>query len=162
MENPNKRHRRIWPLLCLLLVLALALFGTWLYIKNKDKGPLPKSVEQSVSFPIYYPSPVPAGYIYKKGSASFQKGILFYTLSSGSQDSLVSEQAIPQNPPDLNSLTGFKKFQTIAGDAVIGTNLGKPVVIILSNTTLISITGSQNTPKDALTRLAASMSSLPQ
>jgi len=54
-------------------------------------------------------------------------------------------------------------LKTLAGNAAIGTTSTKqPLAIIVSNTTLITITGNRGLPSDVVATLAQNMDSLPQ
>ena len=164
VKTPRKRRRTTKTriiVLSILLVVSLELAGGGLYYyRQRSDWPIPKTVRSQVQFPIYYPSPMPNGYIYQKGSAKVQDGILFYKIASGNRVIVISEQAIPVAPPDLNNLIGFKKLVTLAGNAAVGSNNGQPIAIVLSNTTLIDINGSKNVPNDVVGNLAESMSTL--
>jgi hypothetical protein len=135
-------------------------FAVSIQLIHRDKPPLPNSIVSATSFALYYPSPVPSGYTYKNHSAKVESGIVFYELQSGSRTITISEQAAPSNPPSLTHLTGFTNFQTPAGDTAIGTSLGKPIAITLSNTTLVTVTGAPTVPSDVITSIAKTMSSL--
>ena len=153
-------NRKLW-VISILLVVSLGLAGGGLYYYHqRSDWPIPKTVRSQIQFPIYYPSPMPNGYNYQKGFAKVQNGILFYKITSGNRIIVISEQAIPNAPPDLNNLIGFKKLVTLAGTAAVGSNNGQPIAIVLSNTTLIDINGSKNVPNDVVGNLAESMKAL--
>jgi hypothetical protein len=147
-----------------ILVLAILACAGTIILLLENTSPLPGSVTKHALFPLYYPSPVPDGYSYMRGSATIENGILFYALGTNnkSNDIRISEQAVPAAPPDLNHIAGFTTMQTLAGNTAIGTSLNKPMAIILSNTTLITITGSKSTPSDIVSEVARAMASLPR
>lgn len=124
---------------------------------NRSTAALPSTITNRAAFSLYYPSPMPAGYTYRKDSANFENDIVFYILQNNNQTVFVSEQAIPTAPPDINNLLGFKSLTTPAGNAAVGLVGGRPTAILLSNTTLITITGSGNTPKDTIAALTTNM-----
>ncbi len=162
-RSNKKRFTWIAGIVALALVVAIAL--TIIIVMKKQYAtahPLAGAIQTAAGFPLYYPTPLPAGYTYKKGSARVDNGIVFYTLQNGSKTTTINEQATPQNPPDLSHLTGFTNMQTLAGNTAVGSVAGKPVAIILSNTTLITINGSSATPSDTVTIIARSMTSLGQ
>jgi hypothetical protein len=158
------------------VVLALALYMVILN-KNTNSSPIPKSIGQSVGFPIYYPSKLPNGYSYEKDTVKVDNGIVFFELHSSNRAITLSEQSAPANPPDLDALTKpqtaqgsmpgmnsptlpsmFQKIDNPAGQAVQGTSLGgKPVAIILTDTTLINISGSDKLTTNALTKIVKSL-----
>lgn len=159
----NHRKKRKWliwgssSVACLLVVIGVL----WL-VHSRDHGSLPAFVERTANFPLYYPSPLPSGYAYKQGSAKNDNNIVFYSLQKGNLTISVSEQASPPNPPDLAHIKGFTNFQTLAGSTALGASFGRPVAIVLSNTTLITITGSSYVPRSVVGNIARGMSSLPQ
>jgi hypothetical protein len=164
-QNVPKNHRkkRGKRLLLILIVLLLAALGGggWWYFSNSSTG-IPKKIVHSVNFPVYYPSPLPAGYSYEKGSAKVSGSLLVYNLQSGSMRISVTEQAAPAHPPSLSDLPNFKSIDTLAGQAVIGSDRGIPVGILISNTTIVNLRTSNEVPNDVLGKVVQAMSSLPQ
>lgn len=148
-----------------LIIVGAAAAGAWLII-GRGSSPIPKNIQSSANFPIYYPSPVPNGYKLDKKSTLFQNGVLFlYFINKDSKISM-SQQAIPKNLPDFGliqkSYTAFKKLDIPAGQALVGVDGASrnPIAIIETNTTLINITGTPNTPLDVTKKLAQNLSSL--
>jgi len=162
-QSSRKDQRRwrsvLWSGIAITVVLAIIGGSLFFYIHH-DSDPLPASITKNASFALYYPSPVPTGYAYKKGSAKINDGVVFFTLNSADYDITVSEQQAPFNPPQLSNLPGFTTIQTSAGSSVIGVTLQKPIAITLTNTTLITITGTEKTPSDVVATLAKTMNSL--
>lgn len=142
-------------------VVTLIVVSGILILVTKPSDTLPAAVTKHTSFPLYYPTPLPLGYTYQKGSARVENGIVFFTLQSNTTTISVTEQAAPTNPPNLTMLAGFTSLKTIAGDAVINSSGKQPAAIIMSNTTLISITGQRNMPSDIVAQTAQNMRSLP-
>ncbi|MDL2342455.1 MAG: hypothetical protein QFB87_05260 [Patescibacteria group bacterium] len=142
------------------IVVVLGSAGGGLYLHAKASGALPKAVTKQVSFTLYYPTQLPRGYTLNKTTARVENDILFYSLKSGSKEVRVSEQAAPTRPPDLNSIPGFKKLESIAGNAAIGKNAGAPTALLITNTTLITISGTATVPQDVIVRLTQQMTSL--
>jgi hypothetical protein len=142
-----------------LLVIATV---AGIHFIHQNNTSLPSSIIRATNFALYYPVPLPSAYTYKNHSAKMEGSVVFYELQSGSRTITVGEQAAPSNQPSLTHLTDFTTLQTSAGKAAIGTSLGKPVAIIISNTTLITINGTQTVPSDVISTIAKAMSSLPQ
>jgi hypothetical protein len=164
-QQKPSRKRRMWPLWAGagLAVAAIAVVGVVLLV-NRNGNALPTAVTKQVSYPLYFPSPMPLGYIYQAGSATVSNGIINYKLVNGVGSTVVvSEQVTPPDPPILTKLAGFTSLSTDAGTAAVGTASTKqPLAIIVSNTTLITITGQANMPSDVVAKVAQAMSSLPQ
>jgi hypothetical protein len=160
--SKKKRLTIIFGVATMLLLVAAVVTGVVIARKQYvAKHPLSRTIQSQANFPLYYPSPLPTDYAYRKGSARIDGGIVFYTLENKGKSITISEQAAPQNPPDLSRLPGFSSLQTIAGKALIGKNLGKPTVIIVGITSLITITGSPGIPSDVIANTAKAMVSLP-
>jgi hypothetical protein len=160
-----------------VVILLVVIVG--LLVKNSNSSPIPKSIRKTVNFPLYYPSKLPNGYTYEKSSAKSDAGIVFYSLKSGDKKILVSEQTAPAHPPDLNALTKpqtvpagpsgfsppaislFQKIDNSTGQAIQGTSIaGNPVAIILTDTTLINLSGSATLPSNVITEVVQSLSVL--
>jgi hypothetical protein len=162
--SPTKHTRRITSnitrIAVLVILLSVGLF-VWKH-KISSASPIPKNIVKSVNFSIFYPSPLPDKYSLKKDSIKIQTQILFFTLQNGDNKISVSEQSAPPNPPDLQLLTqaGFSKINTTLGQAVQGTNGSRAVAILLTNTTLINVSGSSSTPSDAVTSVITRLHSL--
>jgi len=162
LKDQKHRWLGLWSGFAIAVALAIV-GGSLFFYMHYTSGPLPASITKNASFALYYPSPIPTGYAYKKNSAKLENDILFFTLQSDSNNTItISEQTIPPDPPDLTHLTGFTDFQTLAGNTAVGTNLGQPIAIILSNTTLITITGARTVPGDIVSETAKAMTSLTQ
>jgi hypothetical protein len=143
-----------------LLIVVLASVAVYLFL-HMDRGPIPKSVRKHANFSIYYPTVIPTDYTLEGSSPNVQSGSLFYSISNKDRRVYISEQKLPDNPPNLDSLTEFKKVDTIVGKAALGKNLGQATGILLSTTTLITVTGSNGVPDDVVARILQSMTSLP-
>lgn len=123
--------------------------------------PLPADIVSQAGFPLYYPAPSVNGYRYED-SARITHGVVFYTLANDTDESIdVTEQSAPSNPPNVKKLLGFTELKTPAGVGAIGTSSTKrPVAIVISNTTLITVTGPKGLPSDVVGNLAKNMVSL--
>jgi hypothetical protein len=167
-QKPKKSKKLLLGSLILIVLIAAA---GGLYHQRHSKVPaaaapaipLPGNISSQVNFPIYYPSPpAPAGYTYSSGSASVQKGLVFYKLSDGSKSVFFTEQASPSNPVDLNALPNYKQFSVPAGTAAIGANLGKPAGLVLSGSTLINASTSGGVTAGELNDIFRSLAPVPK
>lgn len=145
------------------VVVAAVLIAGVVILVTGNRSSIPAAISKEAGFPLYYPSSMFKGYAYQTGSARLNNGVVFYTLHDATSKVTVSEQAVPQNPPNLSELIGFTSLKTIAGNAAIGvgSESNAPVAIIVSNTTLIIMTGQRNMPSDVVSTLAQDMRSLP-
>jgi hypothetical protein len=142
-----------------LATLAAVLCGGIVLIRNS--GPLPKQIRTNTSFTLYYPSSLPKGYTYDKKLTRQDAGIVFYNFRSDKHVISVSQQALPDHPPDINNLGGFSKLDVTAGKAAVGISGSSPTAIVLTNSTIITINGSKDTPQDVVATLAKNLASLP-
>ncbi|MBX4190532.1 hypothetical protein KW794_00390, partial [Candidatus Saccharibacteria bacterium] len=79
-----------------VLIAAAAIFGAGYLLKgsNDSKG-IPASIARQVNYDLYFPSPMPSGYIYMKDTATFQIGQVFYKFANGKKRVTVNEQPMP-------------------------------------------------------------------
>ncbi len=157
---PAKRRGALSALLAVALLLILASAAAWWRLA-RDEWPLPAAIRSQAGFSLYYPTVIPAGYSYTNGSARIQRGVLFFTISSGNKVVRISEQKLPSNPPRLDDIPSLKKVIVPAGQAGLGTNDGKTTGVLVSTTSIVSLTGEMNLPDDVVARLLESMTSLP-
>lgn len=152
--------KRKWFIIAAAVTTPAVMITTYLLLRNPY--PLPKAIVRDSTFPVYYPNPLPDGISYQQDSAKRDHGVLTYNLHTGSQTIHIFEQTAPSSAPDLDHLPGFSHLQIPAGKAAIGQTLNRPVAIILSNTTIINISGDTKVPSDVVTSVAKAMRSLPQ
>jgi hypothetical protein len=147
-----------------IIVVFLVAFGLIINRMRKPVTPLPSQVTASVNFPIFFPSSLPAGYTLDKNSASVQKQIVFFSVSNHERKVSISEQAVPKNLPDLSTLqkanSSFKKMDAAGGQALYGVAQSYPVAIVATNTTLINMNGTKNTPLDVIVKLVQNLNSI--
>jgi hypothetical protein len=169
LKKAHRSDRRSLPLPRINFKLAgvigaaavIVLIGGLALWHHGSKEPLSATVRKQAGFPLYYPSEVPAGYTLKQDSVRLDNGIVFYSLVRGAKTILFSQQEVPTSPPDLAHLQGFKKVTTFNGDDVaVGTSNGQPTALLLTDTTLITVTGSKDASKDAIFKLAQDMQPL--
>jgi hypothetical protein len=159
--TPKKiKNKFIIPALA-LFVLLVAFISAGIYF-HRSTPPLPKTVTGGVNFPVYYPSYLPKGYAFDKSSTHLENQILFFGLSNKKEKISISEQAAPKNPPDFELILkrniSFKKLDLTGGQAIYGVSQNIPAAIILTNTTLINISGSSNIPLDNIAKITQSLS----
>lgn len=94
---------------------------------------------------------MPAGYIYMKDTATFQIGQVFYKFANGKKKVTVNEQPLTQNKPDLSLLAGYTLFDSPVGKAAVGTNLGEPTAVVVTDTTVITMNSIGGVSRQDLT-----------
>jgi hypothetical protein len=122
------------------LLAAAAVFGAGYLLKgSSDSNGIPATITRQVNYDLYFPSPMPPGYIYTKDSATFQIGQVFFKFTNGKKRVTVNEQPMPDPKPNLNLLAGYTQFNSPAGKAAIGTSIGEPTAVVLTPTTVITM-----------------------
>jgi hypothetical protein len=158
VEAGHKSNRNGWRLLITMVIIVIILVAAGIIFSrtNKSETPLPPQIAAAVNFPIYFPSVMPEGYSLDKNSASAKNQAIYFSISSQNRKISISEQALPKNFPSLDGLqktTGLKKINVAGGQAIYGVSQGLPVAIVATNTTLLNINGTQNTPIDVVIKL---------
>jgi hypothetical protein len=170
----SKQLRFIWIIILLLIGAAAA--GFWLHNRHTTtpmpaaNSPVPKTLAQSVNFPIYYPDPkkLPAGYVLD--SASFAKpvsqGIKYSVNYDKDQKMVFSLQPKPPAADLQNFNTNYIPlridYPTAVGQAEIGAynNHGKTESLISLPTktnTWIIITAPYNIDQAKLKQVISSL-----
>lgn len=135
--------------------ILINLFVSW---RHTIPPALPTEAISSLNYQIYYPTQMPAGYRYKKDSANSHNGLLFYKFVRGKNVITVTEQTAPPKSINLYKISGgYTKLNIPLGDAGVGTSVGNPAVMIITDTTLINITSSKGVAKDQVISLAKKM-----
>lgn len=125
-DSGKKIGFKLWKFLVLLLVFAIFAFGGWLaWQRFRSSSPIPKSISNSVNFPLYYPSKLPAGFKLDKNSFSHTSSVVLYSLVfDGNKHLAFSIQTRPSSLDFAQLLHNVnKEFNTDAGQADI-VNLG--------------------------------------
>jgi hypothetical protein len=154
-----------WKLIALICSITIAVAGAsvWLIVAHPwvQTSSLPSGITHTAAFPLYYPAPVPDGFAYAAGSAKLDRNLLLFKMRRGSTVLTVTEQPAPTNAPNFSQLSGFQSVPVQAGKAVIGSSLGEPIALFLSNTTLVTASSPNNTPSDVLVGFVKNLHSLP-
>ena len=150
------RYAKIGAGAATLILLGL-LIGLLVVSYLAKNATIPADVTSNVSFPVYYPKPMPSGYTYKRGSTKLENRILSFSLQNGSKTITISEQATPPNPPDLSNLPGFKRLDVPNGYGAIGKSVGLNVAVLLTDTTLVTLNTTSGTRAEILKNCALSL-----
>jgi hypothetical protein len=138
-RSTNKISKKLTIVIGMLLAAA-AIFGAGYLLKgSNDSNGIPASITRQVNYDLYFPSPMPPGYIYMKDTATFQIGQVFYKFANGKKRVTVNEQPMPETKPNLSLLTGYTQFESRVGKAAIGTSVGEPTAVVLTPTTIITM-----------------------
>jgi len=158
-QKRNGRHSKkvlaaIIVLFCtLIIVISAVIFKPG----HKTALQFPAQIADSLNYPIYYPANVTNGYQYQPDSAKIRATILFFTLTHDSKSIFVTEQPIPNSAINLSSLPKYTSLSLPIGQAVVGTGLGNPSVVIITPSTLIQLTSNKGVTKSEIISIAQAM-----
>jgi hypothetical protein len=141
-------------ILCLIILVSIIFL---LKSRHKTALPFPAQIAGSLNYPVYYPSEVTTGYSYQPGSANIKATILFFTLTNGAKSIFVTEQSVPLSAINLNGLPKHSDISVPIGQAILGTGLGKPSIIIITASTLIELTSNKGVTKSDIIQIARAM-----
>ena len=159
MATKKKTTKKRWFVAAAIIIIIGSAAAGWYYRQN-SAAPIPADIRHSVSYGLYYPSSLPAGFIYDKNSARIANGVVFYSFSAAGQKVVVSEQALPNNPPDLKNLPGFNDSLSTAGTIATGSASGIPTALLETPTSLVTVAGQRNTSASTVSSFAQQMKSL--
>jgi hypothetical protein len=142
-----------------ILVLGLAVTAIELAAHHQGAVSFASEIKDQAGFTLFVPKSLPDGVFFQPKSAKVVQGIMSYSLKSIHGQVTVTEQAVPPHLPDFNSM-GLKGSQVPAGTAYSGSSSGRPVMIIVSSTTLIIVNADNKVPSDIVSQLSRAMVSL--
>ncbi len=147
----NKPTKLLVLVVASLLVLIL-LFGIAKTLtKESPYKNAFKSVQKDAKFPILYPKKISPDFQLQTDSIQLSSNLVSSSYKAGDKTIVVIQQSKPE---DFKSsiLTGSKDIKTSSGKGYI-TELGnKPRGIIVTNQTLVSISGSNEIDEATLTK----------
>jgi hypothetical protein len=110
-DQGRKNSKTMKVLLTIAILLLLAAAGLFVFLRLRDRSPLPSGLIKELTYSVYYPVSIPQGYYLDKSSVKTNDSILFYTFVTESANTpiTVTSQAIP---------TGFNA-QAIIGQTSI-------------------------------------------
>jgi hypothetical protein len=156
-------------IICLVAVAGIVCVGGLLYANN-TRSPVPKNLNKSVNFPVYYPDAkqLPNGYTLNKNSfTSPEKGVIIYSVSYGNGKKLIF--SVQEQPSDskIQSFYGNyiplrNRMQTNLGEAQIGAygagkNLKTVVSLPTNKKTWLIITTPYDINQDQLKQVLNSL-----
>ena len=149
-NQPKRYVKRVSIILCTIIILV------WLIVWLSDRHrTLPTiGIRQSqldqLTFPAYYPSYLPNGFIEPRQSTSAGPNYLYIKLTNGQQTINITEQPTPTSSLNIYKLPSFVPLSVSVGHAVIGINFGSPAAVITTQNTLINIDSANKVSKTTL------------
>jgi hypothetical protein len=155
-RSSHKVHKR---LLIILTLICVCLGAAGLFFSNIKHGaiPFPTTIASGLNYPAYYAIGSTSGYTYKSDSAKIKAGILFYTMANRTKYIFITEQNAPSTAINLSSLPKHTALSVPIGQAVIGTGLGNPSIVIVTPSTLIELTSNKGVTKTDIISIAQKM-----
>jgi hypothetical protein len=149
----------------LLLLIIIGVAGTLAY-RDRTTSPVPKTISQSITFPVYYPDPkkLPAGYTLDLSSFStpVKNGVTYWVNYGKGNKIVFSIQRKPSNGElqtfDGNYLPLEISYQTPVGMAEIGAYNLKTLVSLPTNSSAwVIITAPPNIDQGQLEQILSIM-----
>ena len=159
LHTPARGNTIIILVILLIILIPAAWFGLHYFQQRQFLSHVPVSLRQNFSFPIYYPAKLPEGYNFQEGSDRIEGPIVFYNINSGVGRIIVSEQAAPENSPDL-TFPNSSNIDTPNGQATLGTGTVGTLVFLKTKATLINMSASKNIPPGTLADIIRNMRSV--
>jgi len=123
---------------------------------------LPPKIAKQVKYNLYFPSPMPPGYVYMKDSATFQIGQVFYKFSNGKKRVTVREEPLTDTRPNLSLFAGFSKINSPIGEGVLGMVYGEPQAVIVTDTTVITMNAANGVSKTEMQTAISNLKNIGQ
>jgi len=155
--------RRVWFSIGGVAVV-IAIGTVLLFSKTSPNPPLPVTLLARIQYKVYFPDPLPSGYSLDNRSVSYQNGVLFYALKNAetSNNINVSQQQKPQQNLMLSSIVGLNPFKVSLGTAYVGAQSNTQVGILVTDTTLVNVSGVSDTPASAISGLMKNLKPVPR
>lgn len=173
---PNAGHKKNRPytkVLAGIILLLAAVAAIFFFVFNQSQKESYnsleadlKNVQNSASFSVYIPSPMPSGFTYEHGSVTLSQGILFYPLiySGGTKKLSVSQQSKPDktviNDFYDSGLTEVLEVNSTEGKAVLGTNGTQTIGSLVTDKTWVFVTAPSEAEKLAIEKILANLAVL--
>ncbi len=157
-QNPapiSKKKSKL-PLIGLVIsiVVVISSVSLILLIQSKNQNPYKKSfasIQKTQDFPLLYPKKTSPEFPLQSESISSTSGLVSSLYKSGNNTIVVIQQKKSDNL-DSNILSGSKDVNVSKGKAYV-TELGdKPRGIIITDKTMVSISGSGDTNEATLVK----------
>lgn len=120
-------HVRHWLSIAAGTTALLIGLMAWWQLTARDTGPIPRTYAQHVSYPLFYPTRLPAGYMVDRNSFETRdKSVLIFSIkASDGRTIAVAQQAKPPDAPIHSKsstpikVPGERTFTTGIGDAYV-------------------------------------------
>jgi len=154
---PELKRRPALVAVGVLLLLGLAAVAISHIRQHPTTAGLPRNDYERLSFPVYFPQPLPAGFTLDRSSISSRPNVLIYKYTYDNGDPLfVSIQ--PLDPQlDLNSFKPTREIGTAIGKGYLVEYEDRTTVAIVTPKTLVLLNAPQNIPSVAIEQFAASL-----
>ncbi len=165
MNREDKSKINI-PLMLSSLFVLIIICTFFIAMATRDDNNTPESKEDthnnSVDFPIYYPSSYPSGYYLDKSSKGESDGVNIYTIRNDKGSALyISSQALPEKSVvqdfETNKMAFVEEVDCPIGHAIIGSIRGQTGASVTTNNTWVLITTVSDIETNVLKDIIASL-----
>lgn len=158
-QTTRRKQRRKHVFLSVMIVILITATAVGLWMYHKQSSSFAHQLKSlNAGYTLYAPSSSnAAGYTVDRGSLRNNSGFVTYTLRNGQRSITVTQQASPSNPPDLSTFKGFEHLSLPSvGDAVVGQIEGRTISVVLTDNTVINLTGSTGVSKQVISATVSS------
>ncbi|HUS26825.1 MAG TPA: hypothetical protein VMY99_05765 [Nevskiaceae bacterium] len=133
--------------LVLIITLIAAGCGSWQYV-HRTTSPIPRRVQQAVTFDLYYPGALPDGWTLDASSFTSDQGVVLYAIKGQDGNLIISIQARQQGFDYTDfyekSMSKSSRFSTSLGSGAVGQSGNKPIGSIIINKSWILASSSSS------------------
>jgi hypothetical protein len=143
--KPLHTRKSKWIIGTLVVLLIGAGIAAFLIYRHRAiiASPIPAAISKQVTFDLFYPNPLPAGFTFDPRSLSYDgSAMVSYILQSGDKRISIIEQPLPNNNLHLESAVGLNAIDSPSGKAYVGKDKAIPVGIVTTPKTLVNISGT--------------------
>jgi hypothetical protein len=150
-----------------IIVIALLVWGAWAFA-TRPVWPNPQLITASktADFPVYYPTTLPSGFSYVKGSAKLSADVFIYALAydGGKHQLHISVEAKPAGVQFDDFYTRILNNESDVlssqGKAVIGNAGGQTIGSLVTDKSWVTLNTPSNIDTDTLKALIGSLRKL--
>ena len=157
-----KKTLIVTPLILILLAAVGA--GLWLGFDEQPESslsqleaPFSQAVRQQAGFGLYYPAQLPPGFSFNTNSVQVSPNYVLFSFQYDGGFVVITQQP---KPAVMEKLSKTKEFKTASGQAFIADVNGKAVGFLLTDKTLVIISGIDKANADKLELLLRSFKPL--
>lgn len=163
MSSVLKHKKLVAAVLAVVLIVAFGYGAVRLWdVRHATASPFSKQILSGVAFPLYYPSPLPLGYVLDQKSIGSNGSTAYYQLVNPAKNILITITMQPTpNKFDAAKLTANASIPTtiVPSGTVYNLSIGgsSKYMFTTGDGTLIFITSAKQIPSEDISRLTTSL-----